>query len=193
MLESINAALLLPVNHVLSQAPWARERLRAFAGRCAVIKVFPLSQRVLVTSEGFMEAASVECTADVSIGLTPPLLARFLAGDEDAQREAAIEGDTAFAQEIAYLAKHLRWDYEEDLSRIVGDVAAHRVGETARGLAAWQAEAGRNLAENFRDYWTQEKPLIAARGAVETFNRAVDELRDAVERLDKRIERLVAK
>jgi ubiquinone biosynthesis protein UbiJ len=190
MFGLVNPPFLLPVNHVLTQSPWARERLRAFAGKCAAISVFPLQLRLSVTSEGFVALASTEQVADVSIALTLPLLARILAGSQDAEREAKIEGDTAFGQELALLAKHLRWDYEEDLSKVVGDVLAHRVGETVRGLSAWQAEAARNLAENFRDYWIQERPLIASQPAIERFNREVDELRDSTERLVKRLELL---
>jgi ubiquinone biosynthesis accessory factor UbiJ len=190
MLGLINAPFLLPVNHLLAQSSWARERLRGFAGKCAAISVFPLQLRLSVTAEGFVAAASAEQVADVFIALTPPLLVRVLAGDENTEREVTIEGDTAFAQELALLAKYLRWDYEEDLSKVVGDVLAHRVGETVRGLSAWQAEAAQNLAENFRDYWIHERPLLASRLAIERFNRDVDELRDSAERLAKRIELL---
>jgi ubiquinone biosynthesis protein UbiJ len=190
MFGLVNAPFLLPVNHVLTQSPWARERLCAFAGKCAAISIFPLQLRLSVTSEGFVAVASTEQVADVSIALTLPLLARILAGNQDAEREAKIEGDTAFGQELALLAKHLRWDYEEDLSKVIGDVLAHRVGETVRGLSAWQAEAATNLAENFRDYWIQERPLIASRLAIERFNHEVDELRDSTERLVKRLELL---
>jgi ubiquinone biosynthesis accessory factor UbiJ len=189
MLGLISAPFLL-VNHLLTQSSWARERLRAFAGKCATISVFPLQLRLSVTSEGFVAAASAEQIADASVALTAPLLARILAGDRGADREVKIEGDTAFAQELAFLAQHLRWDYEEDLSKVVGDVLAHRFGESMRGLSAWQAEAARNLAENFRDYWIQERPLVASGRAIERFNREVDELRDSTERLAKRIELL---
>jgi ubiquinone biosynthesis protein UbiJ len=39
------------------------------------------------------------------------------------------------------------------------------------------------------EYWTEESPLIASRVKVESFVREVSELRDAVERLEKRLER----
>ena len=188
MFASFSTAFLLPLNHVLAQSAWARTRLAAFAGRCAAITVFPMQLRLLITSEGYVEPAISGSKVDATIVMTPALVGRVLVGDRTAQDEAKIEGDTAFAHEIAFLARHLRWDYEEDVSRVVGDVVAHRVGETARALAAWRVEAAKNLAENFRDYWVQERPLVASRTAIERFNREVDELRDSVERLAKRIE-----
>ena len=188
MFAPFSAAFLLPLNHVLAQSAWARTRLAAFAGKCAAISVFPMQLRLLITSEGYVETATTGTKADATVVMTPALVGRVLVGDRTAQGEAKIEGDTAFAQEIAFLAQHLRWDYEEDLSRVVGDVVAHRVGESARGLAVWRGEAAKNLAENFRDYWVQERPLVASRKATESFSSEVDELRDSVERLAKRVE-----
>jgi ubiquinone biosynthesis protein UbiJ len=88
------------------------------------------------------------------------------------------------------LVRHLRWDAEEDLSRIVGDLAAHRIATAARGFAAWQADAGRRLAESFVDYVTEEKHLLVQRPEHDDFAAEVSALRDSVERLHKRIDRL---
>jgi ubiquinone biosynthesis protein UbiJ len=76
---------------------------------------------------------------------------------------------------------------EEDLSRVVGDAAAHRAVSAARGAAAWGKDASERLAAGAAEYWTEEDPLIATRVKVDGFVAGVTELRDAVERLDKRI------
>lgn len=190
MFTWVRDALVMPLNHVLDSAPWARERLLRFAGRTAEFRVFPFVYRLTVTAEGRAEAPPTERVADTTVTLTPPLALRILSGDEEARSQARFDGDAEFAREISYLAENLRWDYEEDLSRIVGDVVAHRIGQTARDLAAWRRQAVQNLGENFRDYWVDERPMIAPRQGVEEFSREVDRLRDAVERLEKRIERL---
>jgi ubiquinone biosynthesis protein UbiJ len=44
-----------------------------------------------------------------------------------------IEGEPALAAALAEVAERMRWDPEEDLSRITGDVVAHRIG---RGVGA---------------------------------------------------------
>ena len=43
-----------------------------------------------------------------------------------------IEGDVALAADINWLIDHVRWDWEEDLSRFVGDAAAHTIGQGLR-------------------------------------------------------------
>ena len=60
----------------------------------------------------------------------------------------------------------------------------------SRGLAAWQADAARRLAEGLLEYATEEKPLLAKRAELEGIGAAQARLRDGLERLEKRIERL---
>ena len=59
-------------------------------------------------------------------------------GDRPAVR---IEGDVQFAAEVNWLVDHVRWDVEEDLSRLIGDAPAHALGNMGRAIA----DALRNL------------------------------------------------
>jgi ubiquinone biosynthesis protein UbiJ len=45
-----------------------------------------------------------------------------------------IEGDVQLAAELGWLAENLRWDAEEDLSRLIGDAPAHAVADVGRKL-----------------------------------------------------------
>jgi ubiquinone biosynthesis protein UbiJ len=86
--------------------------------------------------------------------------------------------------------RNLRWDVEEDLSRLVGDIAAHRIAGAARAVARGAREAGLRTAQAAAEYWTEESPLIASRVKVAGFVDAVARLTEDLERLDKRIDRL---
>jgi ubiquinone biosynthesis protein UbiJ len=143
-----------------------------------------------VQTTGEVLPAAADAARDLEMRISPFLLPRLAARDESAFREVAVTGDVEFAGEVAFLAKHLKWDIEEDLSKVVGDAAAHRMVSTARDAAAWGKDASERLAAGAAEYWTEEDPLIASRVKVEDFVAGVTELRDAVERLDKRIERL---
>jgi ubiquinone biosynthesis protein UbiJ len=46
-----------------------------------------------------------------------------------------IAGDVQLAAEVQWLVDHVRWDLEEDLSRVVGDGPAHAAGEVGRRMA----------------------------------------------------------
>ncbi len=180
------------LNHVLHSTPVAMERLARFAGRTAAFHVGPLSLAFTVQTTGCVTSAVPEAARDLEVRLSPFLLPRLAAKDEAAFKEVEMQGDAEFAQEVSFLARNLSWDAEEDLSRLVGDAAAHRAAETARGAAAWGRDAAWRVAEGAAEYWTEESPLIASRVKVEGFVREVSELRDAVERLAKRIEMLDA-
>ena len=178
------------LNHVLRSAPLAMERLARHAGRTAAFHVGPVTLAFTVQTTGEVAAAVPGASRDVEVRLSPFLLPRLAAGEEAAYREIDMKGDMELAHEISFLARHLTWDFEEDLSRAIGDIAAHRVAGAARGFARWTRDAGTRTAAGAAEYWTEESPLIASRVKVEDFVREVGELRDAVERLEKRIERL---
>ena len=45
-----------------------------------------------------------------------------------------IAGDVQLAADINWLVEHVRWDLEEDLSRLIGDAPAHAMGEAVRRM-----------------------------------------------------------
>ena len=177
-------------NHVLDPAPWAREKLSAHAGKTALFDVFPARLAIAVAADGKLQPAPPETVPAVTIRFTHLTLLEVMAGGEEAWRKAEISGDTDFAAVISQVASNLRWDVEEDLSRVVGDIAAHRMAQAGRVAAAWPKQAARSMAENAAEYLTEEKAVLVTPLQAAEFMREVDELRDAVERLDKRIERL---
>jgi ubiquinone biosynthesis accessory factor UbiJ len=180
------------INHLLRGASWARDELKPFAGRIARIEVVPFALALAVLEKGEVTPAAAGAAPHVTLRLTPGLMLRLAARDEGAWREIEIAGDTDFAAAINRVARNLRWDVEEDLSRVFGDIAAHRMAETGRTLRRWGEQAADNTAWSFAEYWTEEQPLIAVRRDLDEFGRAVDQLRDDTARLEKRLEQLAA-
>jgi ubiquinone biosynthesis protein UbiJ len=178
------------INHVLKSAPLALERLRKHAGRTAAFHVGPVTLAFTVQTTGEVISAVSAAPRDLEVRISPFLLPRLALHDEAAYREIEMRGDMELGQEISFIARNLTWDVEEDLSRVIGDIPAHRVVSTARGMRKWGREAALRLAQGASEYWTEESPLIASRVKVDSFVREVAELRDAVERLEKRVERL---
>jgi ubiquinone biosynthesis protein UbiJ len=175
------------INRLTQASPLSRERLARFAGKTVAFRVGPLPVALTVQTTGEVLPAVEGAARDLEMRISPFLLPRLAAHDESAYRDVVVTGDVEFAGEVAFLAKHLKWDVEEDLSKVFGDAAAHRLVSTARDAAAWGKDASERLAAGAAEYWTEEDPLIATRVKVEGFVAGVTELRDAVERLDKRI------
>ena len=168
------------------------ERLAKHAGRTVRFDVGPLPIAWAILPDGSVASADPRGVRDLCVRVSPFALPRLAAGDEAAWRDARVEGDAELAQEVSFLARHLRWDPEEALSRVVGDIAAHRIAGTLRGGARWGREAAGRTAAAAMEYWTEEAPLVASRVKVEDFVRGVDALRDDIERLGKRIAALSA-
>jgi ubiquinone biosynthesis protein UbiJ len=177
-------------NHLLEPAEWAREKLAPHAGKAARFEFPPGQVTLQVAADGRVGPADTDAPPAVVIRFRPETMLRTLADREQAWRSASIEGDSAFAADISHVATHLGWDVEEDLSKVFGDIAAHRMAQAGRTAAGWPGQAARSLAQNTAEYLTEEAKLLASPLQVTEFVRDVDELRDAAERLEKRIEQL---
>ncbi len=179
------------INHLLKSASWARVKLQPYAGKTVLFAMSPFKAAFLIDQSGTVQNQdqTADAVYDVTITLTPGVALRVAAGDESAWREAQVAGDTGLARELLAITQNLRWDYEEDLSRVFGDVAAHRMAEAARGLKRWQQNSSEHLARSAAQYWTEERPLIASKQDIERYSKEVDRLRDDVERLAQRIAR----
>jgi ubiquinone biosynthesis protein UbiJ len=184
-------ALALPaINRLLRSNTWALERLREHAGKTALFTCPPFTLLATVTETGELAASPFGTTADVTIGVTPGVLLRAAYSDSAAWSAAQVTGDVEFAAALDYVRRNVVWDYEEDLSRVFGDIAAHRIASAAKRVQLWGRDTALKLSQTAAEYVTYEKPLIASAHAVEQFNREVDVLRDDVERIEKRLDLL---
>lgn len=165
----------MALNRLLDAEPWARERLAAFAGQSVELRNGPLALRFTILPGGRVEAG----------GEAPAVVVTWTLA-----RPPEVAGDDKLAAEVTLLLRHLRWDFEEDLSRLVGDVAAHRLAEGARALAAWPADAARRLGAALADYAVEEKRMLVARPELEALRAARGRLEQALERLEERVRRL---
>ena len=178
---------LTVVNHALRRNDWALQRLRAHAGKTARIACNPVTASVCVRESGELGPARGTDAPDVTISMTPGTLLRLLAHDERVWSEVAIEGDSDYATALHRVWQHLDWGIEEDLSRFVGDIAAHRIVGMGQEVRSAARHAADSAVRNAREYWTEERPVLALRRDIEAYNRSVDALRDDVARIEKRV------
>ena len=182
-------AFCFVLSRLLAAEPWARERLAPFAGETLELRAPPLpALRFAIREGGSVQASDAE--PGLVMTLKPELLAALARGEEHALRAVVVEGNSHLAAEVLVLVRHLRWDAEEDLSRIVGDVVAHRIAATGRAFAAWHLDAAQRLIAAFVDYATEEKQFLARRAELDELAESLARLRDGTARLEKRLERL---
>ena len=129
--------LVLFLNHVLLQEKQAQERLLHQKGRVAQFRWSLFAIDLIVTPAGLVDRAPASAKPDLvlSVAVESPLalMQSALAGKAPAVK---IEGDVQLAADIGWLAENLRWDAEEDLSRLIGDAPAHALAQAGRRLAS---------------------------------------------------------
>ena len=134
-----------------------------------------------------------EGTTDANLTATPvALLALAGSGAERGLRGGAvhIEGDAEIAQNFRSLLTQVQPDFEEELSRVIGDVAAHQLANFARGFLDWGRRATESMAGNVAEYLQEEGRDVPTRVEVDEFLEAVDRLREDTDRLEARLGRL---
>ena len=177
------------LNRLLENEPWARERLAPFAGETLELRAPPLpALRFAVLEGGRVQAGDAD--PSLTMTLKPDLLPALARGEEHAARAVEVHGNGRLASEVLFLARHLRWDVEQDLSRLFGDVVAHRVAGAARHFAAWHLDAAQRIAGSVVDYATDEKQLLVRKIELGTLAEPLAQLRDSIARLEKRLEHL---
>ena len=178
------------LNHVLGQAAWACEKLKPHAGRVALLSSPLVTLRLAIEPDGHFAEAAADSPADAEIDLPISAVSQVLHGFDAVARHVAVSGNAEFAETLGFVLRNLRWDAEEDLSRVFGDIVAHRMAMGLAQLANWQKTAARNLAETTADYLTEERQLLLRPGVVAEFANDVDALRDDLARLEKRLGKL---
>jgi ubiquinone biosynthesis protein UbiJ len=145
-IDETHRKCILVLNHVLMQEPQAMQRLVRQSGQIILAQWRSFTFKLLVTPAGLLDLAGEGATPDLTLVLTeesPFALAQALMqGSKPAVR---IEGDVQLAAEVNWLADNLRWDVEEDLSRVIGDAPSHMV-----------MEAGRKMSGALRDFLGQK-------------------------------------
>ena len=189
----LTATLENLLNRGLPRSPRARQLLATLHGR-SVALVVPEVARLRLTSTGqTLTVTRDDAPADATLsGGVLGLLA--LAGDSAqavVQRgDVTISGDSDVAQSFRELAQLLRPDPEEELSLLIGDVAAHQLARLARLGASLGARAADTTLRNLAEYLGHERGDLVSRNEGEQFLRGVDAVREGVDRLQARLDLL---
>jgi len=193
-MEPLQAALqpiVSRLNRNIRETTPALELCRELDGTVVAVRVrdTALSAYFRVADDAISVSGNYEDEPDVALSGSLLTLAR-MAGNagEDAIRDGSLElsGDAQKAQGFQRLLAMVKPDVEEELSGVIGDVAA-----MARGVGRWARDARSTMGANVREYLQEESGDVPSRYEVEKFAGQVNVLRDDVDRVEARINRLL--
>jgi len=133
--------------------------------------------------------------SDATITGSPLALLQLSAGKPGSAKTSAgnsvqIRGNAEIASLYRELLTIARPDWEEELSRWVGDIPARRISQMALQAFSWARKAGRTVGENISEYLTEESRDLVNKVEHEEFLQGVDTLRETTDRVEARLTRL---
>ncbi len=178
------------LQHITQQNSWSRPYLTLFSGKVLQFDFSLFKAHLIILEDGSLSLAVDTAIADAIIHLPPSLVMRLLARDEAAKMQIKIDGDSHLATEFSKVLQQMRWDYEEDLSHLMGDMTANKVVAGGQKIAQEAKKQTVNLAEMLSEYWQEEKPVIAKKWQVEQFVQEIDSLKSDMARFEKKLQKI---
>jgi len=140
--------------------------------------------------DGLGVSAEDESTPNTTIGGTPLALLAMAVPDWRAPGSGVrIEGEAGTGQAFEKLLKQLDPDWEAIFVERFGPVVGHRLWGMLRDSRAGARHVSTTAADQAARFLREESGLLVAREEVEDFVHEVDELREAVDRLEARLRR----
>lgn len=194
---AVLAAAEALVNRLLALDPEGAAALTKLQGRVLRVELTGIGLHLHLVPEANALGLFGDYAAkpDCVVRATPAaLLSMALAEhreDEVFRGAVTIDGDNSLAQSLGEIIKGLDIDWEEQLSKLLGDALAHRIGDQARSVTRWGARSGQVLTADLREYLIEEGRLLPSELEMKAFLDGVDRVRDDVERIEARIDRLI--
>jgi ubiquinone biosynthesis protein UbiJ len=187
----ISNTAIAVLNHLLEPASWARGRLAGYADSVVSLCAGRFALLFRISNTGHLASCSEDAVPAVTITVPTQALPGLLSAREKSlPADIRIEGSAELADALGFVLRNLRWDAEEDLSRMIGDIAARRAAMAAQSLGQTGARALDSLAGNLSERIDEGDAPVVGRVLHDGFAADVSTLRDAVARLDKRLKRL---
>ena len=193
---SLLAGLEAALNRYLRLDPDAMARMVTLQPRSIAIELLPLQLTLYVVpcEHGVQLRSRLEHEPDTVLRGTPLGLAQLGLGSQSGKAlfsgSVTIEGDVETGQAFKAILDEMDIDWEEQISRLTGDVIAHRLGNTARRVSAAVQQGRHTLEQDVNEYLHEELRVLPTRVEIENFGADVARLGMDTDRLAARIRRL---
>lgn len=189
------AAIETALNRLLAMDPEAPARLAGLRGATVAFEVHGMNLLLYLVPvpHGFQVMHSYHGVPEVLVRGSPAAFLLLARGATAQEAGVEIVGDPLAGQALQKLLRELDIDWEEQASKVFGDVLAHRFGRFARGALGWLTQARETLFYDGAQFIQQEAGALPVADRVHELLDAIDTLRADADRLDARLARLEAR
>lgn len=190
----LGAVLEAVLNLGLQVDPDFAEDLRGLDGRSIALtwsgpqwglRMAVVDGRIRVGPNAGESDLSLATTLSGLIGLLRPAAARGLPAGR-----VQISGDAELLRRIEQLSKRFAPDWDAAFAHHLGPTLGPQVGRALADALRQARGSAQSLAETASEYLREESRDVASKREIDEFADAVDHLRDDVERIAARVDRL---
>ena len=179
------------LNHLLSQNDWMQSKLINHKNKVIVIEISGFEINLRVDENGLLQSLNESEKFDCKIKLTINNLINQLINNNNGN--ISIEGDLDLANQVSQVLKKIEWDFEEDLSKYIGDIPAIHATKILRNVMTSSQRNIKNITGAFLEYWQEESIILTKKRNVEIFYSEVDKIVEDTERLEARMKIMTEK
>lgn len=196
LLAPLGRALEVVINRALALDPETSERLAALNGRRIELHLQAPKLAMSVTVDGQklrVGPAQPDGEPDLSLRATAGALMSMLLPDSARSVPVGalkISGDAELAQRVQRLLRDFSPDLDAALAGVFGDIIGVQIERALRSAFASVSAGAKRFAQDSADYLTEERRDVVSKVEQAIFFDEVDDLRDGVDRLAARVERL---
>lgn len=187
-------ALETALNHLLSLDPDTAGALGALHGRQLELHLKGAELALAITVDGDrLRVGPLEPNASLRVAARPSsLLGMLLGGGSESLAPGKVEiaGDAELARRLEKLARQFAPDFEEAVTRSLGDVLGVPIARALGQALSRAREGASHFRQDSADWLRDEARLAVAPGEADDFLDGVDRLRERTERFEARLARL---
>jgi ubiquinone biosynthesis protein UbiJ len=184
------------LNQILQLDAESLQGLAKLTGKVIHVKLQGLNLDFFVfpNRDGLTIQSESDTLADVTVSGVPFSLMNLFFSKNTlpaAHPDIHIQGDMGVIHHLSDILRGLQIDWEAQLARVLGDIPAHKINRLFTHAQHYAQERLHSLQANCSEYLQEETRVLPAATEIIFFMNQIDHIRDDLERLEKRVQRLL--
>ena len=186
----LTSAAIAHANHLLRAENWVCDRLQMYSGKSIRIRIPPLIDlKLCFNAAGELRLIDEPVYIVATLTISPLILPGLLIQNPDAYKQIKITGDKDCAEELIAMAQQIDLTaiFTHDLSNVIGDIPAYRLGRAGKRLLRWQSDSLDRITQTVAEYVIEEKNFLMKPEAIQQFSEQIQNLQHDTEQLEQRL------